>query len=62
MSFTIGSTIYTKLSADGTLAGYLGSDPTRIYPDVVPLHVAQTFPYTVYSIVSHKIKEVHWIL
>ena len=51
-SFTIGSTIYTKLSLDGTLTSYVGTSPVRIFPDVAPLNVAQTFPYVVYSIVS----------
>ena len=52
MSFTIGSTIYTKLAADATLTGYVGTSPVRIFPDVAPLNVAQTFPYIVYSIIS----------
>ena len=51
-SFTIGSTIYTKLSLDGTLTSYVGTSPVRIFPDVAPLNVAQTFPYVVYSIIS----------
>lgn len=51
-SFTIGSTIYTKLSLDGTLTSYVGTSPVRIFPDVAPLNVAQTFPYVVYTIIS----------
>lgn len=51
-NFNIGSTIYTKLSYDTTLTGYVGTAPVRIFPDVAPLNVAQTFPYIVYSIVS----------
>ena len=51
-SFNIGSTIYTKLANDTTLTGYVGTAPVRIFPDVAPLNVAQTFPYIVYSIVS----------
>lgn len=51
-SFTIGSTIYTKLSLDGTLTSYVGTSPVRIFPDVAPLNVAQSFPYIVYTIIS----------
>lgn len=51
-NFNIGSTIFTKLSNDTTLTGYVGTAPVRIFPDVAPLNVAQTFPYVVYSIVS----------
>jgi hypothetical protein len=51
-SFTIGSTIYTKLSLDGTITSYVGTSPVRIFPDVAPLNVAQTFPYIVYTIIS----------
>ena len=51
-SFNIGSTIYTKLALDGTITGYVGTSPVRIFPDVAPLNVAQTFPYVVYSIIS----------
>ena len=51
-NFNIGSTIFTKLSNDTTLTGYVGTAPVRIFPDVAPLNVAQTFPYIVYSIVS----------
>tara|TARA_R110000851_G_scaffold30062_4_gene82176 strand:+ start:26 stop:1213 length:1188 start_codon:yes stop_codon:yes gene_type:complete len=52
MAFTIGSTIYSKLVQDVTILSYVGSSPARIFPDVAPLSVAQTFPYIVYSIVS----------
>jgi len=51
-SFTIGSTIYTKLSLDGTITSYVGTSPVRIFPDVAPLNVAQSFPYIVYTIIS----------
>ena len=51
-SFTIGSTIFTKLSLDGTITSYVGTSPVRIFPDVAPLNVAQTFPYIIYSIIS----------
>tara|TARA_R100001530_G_C4321449_1_gene155999 strand:+ start:8307 stop:9497 length:1191 start_codon:yes stop_codon:yes gene_type:complete len=50
--FTIGSTIYTKLSMDATITGYVGTSPVRIFPDVAPLNVAQTFPYIVYTVIS----------
>ena len=50
--FTIGSTIYTKLSNDATITGYVGTSPVRIFPDVAPLNVAQTFPYIVYTVVK----------
>tara|TARA_R100000781_G_scaffold26759_2_gene19849 strand:- start:4841 stop:6031 length:1191 start_codon:yes stop_codon:yes gene_type:complete len=52
MSFTIGSTIYSKLAADATLTGYIGTSPVRIFPDVAPLNIAQTFPYITYNIIS----------
>tara|TARA_R110002072_G_scaffold121850_1_gene256054 strand:+ start:8461 stop:9648 length:1188 start_codon:yes stop_codon:yes gene_type:complete len=50
--FTIGSTIYTKLTSDATINGYVGTSPVRIYPDIAPLSAAQTFPYITYSIIS----------
>jgi hypothetical protein len=50
--FTIGSTIYTKLSLDTTITGYVGTSPVRIYPDIAPLSAAQTFPYITYSLIS----------
>lgn len=51
-NFTIGSTIYTKLVNDATLTGFVGTSPARIYPDIAPLSLAQTFPYITYSIIS----------
>ena len=50
--FTIGSTIYTKLGADATITGYVGTSPKRIFPEVAPLENAQTFPYITYTVVS----------
>ena len=50
--FTIGTTIFTKLSLDTTVTGFVGTSPARIFPDVAPLNVSQTFPYIVYSIIS----------
>ena len=50
--FTIGSTLYTLLSSDATISGYIGTSPVRIYPDIAPLSAAQTFPYITYTIVS----------
>lgn len=50
--FTIGSTIYTKLGDDASITGYVGTTPKRIYPDIAPLSMAQSFPYITYSIIS----------
>jgi hypothetical protein len=50
--FSIGSTIYTKLANDATTTGYVGTSPVRIFPDIAPLSIAQTFPYITYSIIS----------
>ena len=50
--FSIGSTIYTQLAADGDITDYVGTSPSRIFPDIAPLSVAQTFPYITYSIIS----------
>lgn len=49
MSANIGITIYTKLSTTASITALVG---TRIFPNVAPLKLAQTFPYLVYRIIS----------
>lgn len=49
MSANIGITIYTKLSTTASVTALVG---TRIFPNVAPLKLAQTFPYLVYRIIS----------
>jgi hypothetical protein len=49
MSAKVGTVIYKMLSASGAVVDAVGS---RIFPNVAPLQVAQTFPYIVYKVIA----------